>query len=256
MPMPTPKKDALYVQSVEKAFTVLAVFNAHQRALSLTDVTKLTGFSKSGAQRFCYTLVKLGYLKRCLNNSDFELTAKTTEIGARFIESNPLVRRARPYLHSLSLKTEGATTLSILDGNEVIFVSRFLGKDVLDTTVTVGSRLPIYCTASGRAAASLLQEQELDTVLEQQQWVKRTPNTEVDPQIIKKQITATRQRGYALVQDQYVMSDLSLAVPIYDSQSDLRGAINLAVTSSRYSKEQILEQYLSLMQSTARAINS
>ena len=79
------KKDSLYVQSVEKAFKVLAIFNAQQRALSLTDVTKLTGFNKSGAQRFCYTLEKLGFLRRCHNSSDFELTAKTTEIGARFI---------------------------------------------------------------------------------------------------------------------------------------------------------------------------
>ncbi|EPJ44837.1 MAG: hypothetical protein OFPI_38750 [Osedax symbiont Rs2] len=250
------KKDSLYVQSVEKAFKVLAIFNAQQRALSLTDVTKLTGYNKSGAQRFCYTLEKLGFLRRCHNSSDFELTAKTTEIGARFIESNALVRRARPYLHNLSLKTEGATTLSILDGNEVIFVSRFLGRDVLDTTVTVGSRLPIYCTASGRAAASLLDEQQLDAVLNAQSWEQRTPQTNIDQQQIKQQILGCQRCGYAVVQDQYVMADLSLSVPIYDSQSDLRGAINLAVTTANYNQQQLIDKYLALVQSTARAINS
>ena len=196
--MMPPKKDTLYVQSVEKAFTVLAVFNAQQTALSLTDVTRLTGYSKSSSQRFCYTLEKLGYLKRSYNNSDFELTAKTTEIGARFIESNALVRRARPYLHNLSLKTEGATTLSILDGNEVIFVSRFIGKDVLDTSVTVGSRLPIYCTASGRAAASLLEAEALDAVLACQSWEKRTSNTEVDLACVKQHILQCQQQGYQI----------------------------------------------------------
>ena len=254
--MTTEKKDPLYVQSVEKAFKVLAVFNSQQRALSLTDVTKLTGYSKSSAQRFCYTLSKLGYLRRSANHSDFELTAKTTEIGARFIESNNLVRRARPYLHSLSSKTEGATTLSILDDNEVIFVSRFLGKDVLDTTVTVGSRLPIYCTASGRAAASLLDDQSLDQVLDAQTWQQRTPETQIDITEVRQQIIACREQGYTLVKNQYVMSDLSLAVPIYDEQSDLRGAINLAVTTANYDSEQLLDQYLALLQSTARAINS
>ncbi|MEH6444468.1 MAG: IclR family transcriptional regulator [Oceanospirillaceae bacterium] len=254
--MTPPKKDPLYVQSVEKAFKVLAVFNAQQSALSLTDVTRLTGYSKSSAQRFCYTLLQLGYLRRSFNNTDFELTAKTTEIGARFIESNNLVRRARPYLHSLSSKTEGATTLSILDGNEVIFVSRFLGKDVLDTTVTVGSRLPIYCTASGRAAASLLNDDQLDKILAAQTWEKRTAQTEIDPQQVKQRIITCREQGYAFVKNQYVMADLSLAVPIYDRQSDLRGSINLAVTSANFNEEQLFDQYLALLQSTARAINS
>jgi DNA-binding IclR family transcriptional regulator len=250
------KKDALYVQSVEKAFTVLAVFNAQKTALSLSDVTKLTGYSKSSAQRFCYTLEKLGYLTRSYNNSDYELTAKTTEIGARFIESNTLVRRARPYLHNLSLKTQGATTLSILDGNEVIFVTRFIGKDVLDTTVTVGSRLPIYCTASGRAAASLLEETALDQVLACQSWEKRTSETETDRQKVKQHIINCQQQGYALVKDQYVMSDLSIAVPIWDNQSNLLGAINLAVTTDKFDQQQLIEQFLPIIQSTARAINS
>lgn len=253
--MTTAKKEPLFVQSVEKAFKVLAIFNAEHRALSLTDVTRLTGYSKSSAQRFCYTLEKLGYLRRSFNSSDFELSAKTTEIGARFIESNHLVRRARPYLHNLSIKTQGSTTLSILDGHQVVFVSRFLGRDVLDTAVTVGSRLPIYCTASGRAAASLLDEQQLDEILAAQDWTQRTAHTNIDPQQVKGRILECKAQGYALVKDQYVMSDLSLAVPIYDSHSNLYAAINLAVTSATFDEQQLLEEHLALLQSTARAIN-
>jgi len=254
--MSLPKKDALYVQSVEKAFKVLSVFNAKQSALSLVQVSQLTGHSKSSAQRFCYTLEKLGYLTRVKHNSAYELTAKTTEIGACFIESNNLVRRARPYLHTLSIKTDGATTLSILDDNEIIFVSRFLGKEVLETTVTVGSRLPIYCTASGRAAASLLTEPELDEVLAAQSWQQRTAKTQVDRAQVKALIMQTKESGYALVEDQYVLADLSLAVPIYDSASNIKGAINLALTNTKHTKEQLLSNYLGLMQNTARMISS
>lgn len=254
--MTTPRNDPLYVQSVEKAFRVLEIFNAEHRALSLREVTQLTGFNKSAAQRFCHTLLKLGYLRRSLNNNDFELSARTTEIGARFIESNPLLRRARPYLHTLSIKTEGATTLSILDGAEVVFVSRFLGKDVLDTTVTVGSRLPIYCTASGRAAASQLNEAELDAVLAEQSWQPRTVHTDTDMASVKEAILRCKEMGYAIVSNQYVLTDLSLAVPIYDHQSGLVGAINLALTTAKYNEKQLLEQYVTLVQNTARAINS
>lgn len=248
------RSDPLYVQSVEKAFKVLEIFNAEHRALSLREVAALTGYNKSAAQRFCHTLVKLGYLRRSANNSDFELSVRTTEIGARFVQSNSLLRRARPYLQNLSNQTQGTITLSILDGAEVVFAARFLGADVLETSVTVGSRLPVYCTASGRAAASLLDELQLDQLLAQQSWEARTAQTLIEPARVRAEIERARSLGYALVSDQYTLTDLSLAVPLYDQETALYAAITLALTTASHREEDVAGKYLALMQSTARAI--
>ncbi|MGB1239787.1 MAG: IclR family transcriptional regulator domain-containing protein, partial [Pseudomonadales bacterium] len=224
------------------------------RALSLREVAQLTGYNKSAAQRFCHTLVKLGYLRRHPNNSDFELSVRTTEIGARFVQSNSLLRRAQPYLHQLCNKTCGAVTLSILEGAEVVFAARYLGADVLETNVTVGSRLPIYCTASGRAAASLLDDAALGRVLDAQDFAPRTAKTVVDRADIEALIHKCRTLGFALVSDQFAMTDLSLAVPLYDRETQTYAAITLALTTASHSEGEVVERFAALMQSTARAI--
>ncbi len=248
------RNDPLFIRSVEKAFRVLAVFNKHPEDLSLRDVSNLTGFNKSTAQRFCHTLNRLGYLRRVPGSSAYELAVKTTEIGAGFISSNKLVRLARPYLHTLSIETEGTASLALLDGNEVVFVSRFPGKYVLDTTVTVGSRLPIYCTASGRAAASMLDDKNLQQVLKAQSWRSRTIKTDTNPASVKRSILLCRKQGYVLTCDQYVLSDLSLAVPFLDQQAELIGTVTLSLSTARFQIDEVEEQFVKLVQTAARAI--
>ncbi len=250
------KKDQLFVRSVEKAFKILAAINQHMGPVSLKDVSRLTGYDKSAAQRFCHTLEALGYLIRMPGDRRYELAVKTTELGAGFVRSNEYVRHARPYLHALSIETKGSVTLSILDGSEVVFVSRFPGSHLLDTAVTVGSRLPIYCTATGRAAASQLDEQQLDSVLENQHMIRRTVRTEIDRTAIRESIVGCRSKGFVITTDQYVMSDLSLAVPVADESRAMLGAITLSLSTAHYDESQVREQFVKLVQTTVRAIGS
>lgn len=250
------KKDPLFVRSVEKAFKVLAVINQHMGPVSLKDVTLLTGYDKSAAQRFCHTLCELGYLNRVPGDRRYELAVRTTELGAGFVRSNEYIRHARPYLHALSIETEGSVTLSILDGCEVVFVSRFPGLHLLDTAVTVGSRLPIYCTATGRAAASQLADEELDWVLDQQKMMPRTVRTDIDRSTVRESILSCRSEGFVITADQYVMSDLSLAVPLADENRGMLGAITLSLSTAHFSENQVRKRFVKLVQTTARAIGS
>lgn len=250
------KKDQLFVRSVEKAFRVLAAINQHMGPVSLKDVSLLTGYDKSAAQRFCHTLEELGYLNRVPGDRRYELAVKTTELGAGFVRSNEYVRHARPYLHALSIETEGSVTLSILDVNEVVFVSRFPGIHLLDTAVTVGSRLPIYCTATGRAAASQLDDKQLDELLELQKIRRRTVRTETDPKVIRESIIRCRSEGFVITADQYVMSDLSLAVPLCDESRGMLGAITLSLSTAHFNEVEVRDRFVKLVQTTARAINS
>lgn len=248
-------RDALYVRSVEKAFTVLEAFSAERPFMTLQDVVKATGFNKSTAQRFCHTLRQIGYLQKNVNGA-YELAVKSTSLGAAFINSNSLVRRARPYLHTLSLESEGAATLALHEGDEVFFVSRFLGKYVLDTTVTVGSRLPLYCTASGRAVLSLQDDETVLEYLQRENLLPRTPKTLIDIEDIMASIRQCREQGYVVTSDQYVMADLSLSVPVQDHVTGLSGAVTLALSAARFTPKQLDQKFARLVQTAARAISS
>ena len=90
--------DPLFVQSAEKAFRVLTAFSAARPTMSLSQLAVATGLEKSAAQRFAHTLERLGYLRKDAHTKHFELTTRTLAPAYRFTQSNPLMRRALPYL--------------------------------------------------------------------------------------------------------------------------------------------------------------
>ncbi len=61
--------DTLMVMSVKKAFRVLEAFGRRKQTLSLSQVAADTGMHVSAAQRFTYTLTRLGYPGRTLRRS-------------------------------------------------------------------------------------------------------------------------------------------------------------------------------------------
>jgi DNA-binding IclR family transcriptional regulator len=139
---PGRKDDVLMVNSVEKAFRVLSAFGRQHQTLSLSQVASETGMDVSAAQRFTHTLAKLGYLHKDVQTKRFELTAKTLDLGYHFVRSSRLLDRAMPYLMHLSKETEETVNLTVREGAEIIFVSRFLSRHVLNTDVIIGTRMP------------------------------------------------------------------------------------------------------------------
>src|SRR6185503_18042443 len=55
------ERSSLFVNSVEKAMVVLKAFDASRPRLTLSQIAALSDMDLSGAQRFTYTLVTLGY---------------------------------------------------------------------------------------------------------------------------------------------------------------------------------------------------
>ena len=120
----------------------------------------------SAAQRFTHTLTKLGYLRKDPADQAVRADSEDAASGLPFLRSNRLVERAMPYLLHLTKETEETVNLTVLDDTEIIFVSRFMSRHMLNTDVIIGTRMPAYCTAPGIAMLSRLPEDEAVAIIE------------------------------------------------------------------------------------------
>lgn len=247
--------DSLMVRSVEKAFRVLDAFNSDQPTLSLSQIVTLTELDMSAAQRFTHTLVKLGYLAKDPVTRQFELTAKTLDFGFHYIRANKLIDRAMPYLQHLSKETEETINLTVLDGTEIIFVSRFLSRHVLNTDVIIGTRLPAYCTAPGLAILSRLPEDEALELLNRSDLRSYNSNTVYDPAVIMDDIRRFREDGYATAFEQVYHGDGSIASAITGANGRPIAAINIAASLARYSREEIVSRFSPYVIAASRTIS-
>ena len=251
-----PTASSLYVQSVEKAMTVLTAFDGSKRQLSLSEIAALTGFDMSATQRFTYTLATLGYLCKDPQSRKYELSPKLLDFTYHYLTSNDLVSRATPYLQQLGSETEEATNLTVLDGTDIIFVLRIVSRNVFNAHVLTGSRLPAYCTAPGLALLATFDDGELDDILARTNLVAYTAATVYQPRKIKDRIAQIRKQGYAHTEDEYFVSDISTAAAITNAQGRGVGAVNIAVARPRWQADRDERRFADLVISTASAISS
>ncbi len=250
---PAGTRDALMVGSVEKAFRVLSVFGPDSHALSLTQIAALTGLDKSAAQRFIHTLTKLGYLAREPDSKRWTLTAKTLSLGHHYMLGSDFIQRSQPYLLQLGQITEEACNLTILDGTEVVFVSRFPSRHMLATDIVVGSRMPAYCSASGVAILSKMPADAAAEILGNSDLVTYTPHTVNTPDELMAKLRQSSERGYATAFDQYYLGDLSIAAAILDGGGRPLGAVNVSVSRARYGAEEAEEKFAPLVMAAAQS---
>lgn len=247
--------DRLMVNSVEKAFRVMQVFDGTRKSLSLSQIASATGLSMSAAQRFTHTLTKLDYLEKDAETKRFKLTVKVLDFGYHYTRSNELVERAIPYLMHLSKTVDETVNLTVLDDIEIVFISRFMSRHVLNNDVIIGTRLPAYCTAPGIAILSRLPETEAESILDRSNLRPYTPMTTWDKPSLLAKIRESADRGYAMTFEEYYLGDLSYASAVVDDSNRPIGAINLAVSSSRFSPKEAEEQFSRLVVAAAAAVS-
>ena len=247
---------SLFVNSVEKALRVLAVFNSRRRRLSLSQIAALSELDMSAAQRFTFTLQQLKLLHKDPESKLYELSPRMLDFGYQYIASNELVSRATPFLQQLSVETEETVNLTTLDGREIVFLQRIVSRHVLTPEVIVGTRLPAYCTSSGLAILSTMSMSEVCAVLDASELVKYTRHTIVDPDQIFKRLEKIRAVGYAHTEDELYLGDIATAVPLVLSDGRPLGAINVAIGRSRWKGAEDERRISSLLMAAGRAISS
>jgi IclR family transcriptional regulator, pca regulon regulatory protein len=247
--------DPLMVMSVEKAFRVLEALDDQRPSMTLTQIAEAIDLDKSAAQRFVHTLTKLGYLHKDPETKRFRLSVKALSLGHYYMRANRLISRTAPYLLHLSNTTGERVNLSVLHESEIVLVSRFVSRDVLNPDIMIGTRFPAYCTASGRAILSRLPAAEARDVLKRSDLKPYTDQTAYRiPDVMARLETAARQ-GYASVYGEFFPGDLSVAAPILDANGRSLGAINISTARPGFDPPKMEQEFVPLVLAAARSVS-
>lgn len=229
----------LFVASLEKGMSVLSVLAESGRPLSLADISRLTGMGRSAAQRFAFTLKSLGYLVQDPANKHYMLSARMLQFGEAYSNRDTIQQIAYSVLEDVNRECEETINLTVLDGAGVVYVLRFQSRHVVSVNLKVGSRLPAYCTAPGRAILAWLPPEEAKRILTGSRRKKQTANTETDPKRLMEILASVRERGYSLNNQEAFVGDISIAAPVRDRKGHPVAAVNIAVPSPRWEVDRV-----------------
>ncbi|NMM38328.1 MAG: IclR family transcriptional regulator [Glaciimonas sp.] len=253
---PRAVSDLLFNQSLEKGLAVLRAFNAQRRTMTLADVAEATAITKSSAQRMIYTLETLGYVKKHPKTRRYQLTPKVMEVGYNYLEADTLVDVANPFLAELTNTTGETTNLTEPYALEMVYVARFVSHKFIPIHMPIGSRIPMYCTASGRAYLSRLAEAEARALLLSSQLTMRTQHTKTDIEEIMSVLAVAREKGYAYNNEELFLGDLTIAAPIISSRGAAVAAVHVVAPTSRWTLEEAENKIGPLVLECARSISN
>lgn len=249
------ERSTLFIGSTEKAFRVLHAFDGAQRTMTLAEIARAAQLDRSSAQRIVHTLEVLGYLRRAPESKVYGLTNKLLQFAYNYVRGNELIDKASPYLLEMARTIGETANLHELDGADVVYIARFPGQHLVNIDIAVGSRLPAFFTASGTAILSRLPLARQLEVLEQTRLQPITPHTEVDPNRLLQRVQRARETGYAIVSNETVMGDISVAAPITDHDGFAVAAINISVPTTRWTVESAEARLVQQVQVAATSIS-
>jgi IclR family transcriptional regulator, pca regulon regulatory protein len=244
--------DGDFVQSLDRGLSVIRAFDADHAKLTLSEVAAATGLSRAAARRFLHTLVHLGYMHN--NSGRFSLRPKILELGYSYLSSLTLPEVAMPHLEELVEQVRESSSVSELDGEDVVYIARVPTKRIMRVTISVGTRFPAYATSMGRVLLAAKPDDWLDSYLASVRLRELTDHTITNTTALRQELRKIRSRGWALVDQELEEGLRSLAAPIRDADGTVIAAVNVSTHAGRRSLENVVQDLLRPLLSTAERI--
>jgi IclR family transcriptional regulator, pca regulon regulatory protein len=243
-----------FVQSLDRGLAVIRAFGPERERLSLSEVARATGLTRAAARRFLLTLVKLGYVRN--DGREFSLRPRVLELGYAYLSGLALPEVAAPHMEELVARLHESSSITVLDGHQIVYVVRVPTKRIMTVAISVGTRFPAYATSMGRVLLADLPAEELERYLAEETFEPLTAHTVTSPARLREIVREVAAEGYAIVDQELEEGLRAVAAPIRGAADVGTAAINVSTHASRISMDAMRDQVLPALLETAREIEA
>ena len=202
--------DRDYVSALASGLQIFMAFDAEKPRMTLSEVAAKTDMDRAKARRFLLTLHALGYVRR--DGRLFELTPQVLQLGHAYLASNQYRSVIQHYLQDITAELGESSSLSVLDGDDVVYVFRSAAPHrLMAITLAVGTRLPAAYTSMGRVLLAELEEQELEEFLKKVKLQAHTQFSITNVDVLRAEIIKVREQGYAMLDQELALGQIGRA---------------------------------------------
>jgi DNA-binding IclR family transcriptional regulator len=225
--------------SVERAFELLDLIATAPDGLTLSELTASSPRSKSTTHRYVATLVSLGVVRRD-GSGRLRPGLKLLELAASLLEDDDLRATAGPVLDDLARSTGETVHLGVPSDGEVVYIAKVESPHSVRLVSRIGARIPLHCSAMGKALLAALGPAELDGLLAAPREA-RTSRTLVTAQALRDEVERIRETGIAVDDEENEAGVRCLGAAVLGPSGEAVGAISVSAPATRMSLERCLE---------------
>jgi len=201
--------------TVKKAFQILDLVAKRDKRLTISDLSRELGISKSTVHGIAQALEGTGAIVRDDKTKRYSLGMTLFELARTVYARIDLREIARPIMEDLMRSTRQSVFLGIRSGDHVLIVDIVESAQDLKITAHIGARLPLLVGATGKIFMASVAEHEAAQVVRTMGLRRDTERSVTDPDRYLEEIRKARDSGYALDDEEYLQGVRAVAVPIH-----------------------------------------
>ena len=223
------------VATIERALSVLnLIATSEQDDMGVTEIARELTLSKAVIHRVLTTLVAGDYLQVDGTTRRYRLGPMALVLGSAYLDRLDLRSLALPQLQALSARIGETATFSLRNGPTRMYVDQVTPDREIKMTVPIGKSYPLHAGSSSKAFLAFLAESEREAYLRDRELTRLTDTTIIDPDRLRNELTAIRERGYALSLEERQAGAGSVAAPILDRSGRPIAAISVCGPVERF----------------------
>lgn len=239
-----------------KPLALLEAVAGMEHPATLAELVTLVGIPKPTMHRWLGSLETAGLLQRTPDGQRYELAARASRLAFSILSNKPGGAIRHEVLRRVVQDVGETCNLTVLDGTQVTYLDRVKSEWPLRITFQQGSKVPAYCSASGKLFLALMQPAKRDLALSQMPLERLTENTLIEKSALLDELSDIRRDGYALDREEFMSGLVCLAVPIFQKKGRSRtcvAALAIQAPVTRLSCADILTK-LPVLQDAAKAL--
>jgi DNA-binding IclR family transcriptional regulator len=246
------------ILTVTNALRLLEEFRGEME-IGVAELARRLGLHKNNVFRLLATLEELHYIEQNALTGRYRLGIATLQLGHAYSRSRPLLARGPVYLEALAEETGESAHLGVLDDFQVVHVSGVAPDRLVTSSLRIGRRLPVHCTALGKVLLGCAPEQEREAfdkqVVARDGLVPRTRRSIDDPVKFFEHIRTVAGQGFALDLEECEEGLTCAAAPVYDYSGKVVAALSISAPSCRAGEASLLEHVLPQVTSAAERLS-
>jgi DNA-binding IclR family transcriptional regulator len=202
----------------ERALLLLETIAKAEEPPTLNELMTAIRLPKATTHRFVALLERLGFVQRASDGRRYEVGHRLLALSLEGMRRSFDLAPRRVILSALVKEIGETCNITMLDGERLVYLDRAESDWPLQFRLTVGSHVPLHCTASGKLFLSLSPVSLRKALFRTQPFQRYTARTLTTTEQLEAELTRIRQTGVGTDNEEFMEGMAATAVPVHDSR--------------------------------------
>jgi IclR family KDG regulon transcriptional repressor len=184
-------------RSLARGLDMLELLGKSPRGLALHEIARALALPKSSASNLVRTLLDKRFAQYDADTQLYSLSLRAFEVGSAALAGMDIESVLRTHMRGIAESCNETVHCGVPDGTDVVYVDKIESTRSIRMASRIGARMPLYCTAMGRAILACMPDEQVTRLLAHQRFEPLTAHTLSSLEDLLRELAVVRTRGYA-----------------------------------------------------------